>query len=130
MLEEFVRVLAKIVLLKQSNNYPDALTELDSLSRIVTGFSIEHLKSLGPEGIDYVFAKNKESHAEKLFCSAKILKEDGLIFEAQGRINDSLESFFNAKELFRMSSEMEMPERDEALTEFGELKDKLYKFYK
>ncbi len=127
MIEEFVRVLAKIVLLKESRNYTDAKTELDGLSRLVTGFGLEHLRSLGPEGMNYVFAMNRESHAEKLFCSAKMLKEEGMILEAQNRIDDSRECLYISKELFRMVSEMELDEKQEALGEFEELKIKLIK---
>lgn len=127
MIEEFVRVLAKIVLLKETKNYTDAKTELDGLSRLVTGFGLEHLKSLGPEGMNYVFSNNKESHAEKLFCSAKMLKEEGLMLEAQNVIEDSSECFFISKELFRMVSVMELDEKQEALSEFEELNKKLDK---
>lgn len=126
MIEEFVRVLAKIVLQRKENNYTDAKTELDGLSRLVTGFGIDHLRSLGPEGMNYVFSMKKETHAEQLYCSAKLLKEEGMILEAQNRIDDSRECFFIAKELFSMASQMELDEKEEALAEFEELNKKLY----
>lgn len=125
MIEEFVRVLAKIVLQRKANNYTDAKNELDGLSRLVTGFSLDHLRSLGPEGMNYVFSMKKETHAEQLYCSAKILKEEGMILEAQNRIDDSLECFFISKELFRMTSQMELDEKDEALKDYNELEIKL-----
>ena len=121
MLEEFVRVLAKIVLLRETKSYLDAKNELDSLSKLATGFGLGHLKALGPEGIKYVFSQNSESEAEKIYCSARIMKEDALILKSQGNSEDSLKSLIIAKELFKMASELDFPEKEEALKEFEEL---------
>jgi len=121
MIEDFIKAMAKIVLMREMKSYTDARVELDGLSKLVTGFGIEHLRSLGAAGIKYVFIQNKESEAEKIYCSARILKEEGLILRSQGKTEDSLKSLETAKELFKMASEMDIPEKDEALKEFKEL---------
>ena len=121
MLEEFVRVMAKIVLLKETKKYYDAGKELDALSRQVTGFGTEHLISLGAAGIKYVFSQNKESEAEKIYCSARIINEEAMIYEAEGKHEESLKRSLIAKELFKMASELDFPEREEALKEFEEI---------
>ena len=121
MIEEFVRGMAKIVLLKESKKIIDAGKELDALSRQVTGFGTEHLISLGAAGIKYVFSQNKESEAEKIYCSARIIKEEGLIYEAEGKTEESLKRFLVAKELFKMSSGMDFPEKKKQKKEFEEL---------
>jgi hypothetical protein len=120
MLEEFIRVMAKIVLLKETKKYYDAGKELDSLSRLVTGFSTEHLVSLGSAGIKYVFSQNKESEAEKIYCSARIIKEEAMICEAEGKHEESLKRFQIAGELFKIASEFDFPERDDSLKEYDE----------
>jgi hypothetical protein len=125
MIEDFVRALAKVVLSRQTQNYAEASGELDNLSRLVSGLGLEHLKSLGAKGIVYVFGMNKESETEKIFCSAKIMKEDGNMLEAEGKTENSLKSFRVAKELFEMVSVREFPEKDEALQELEFLKNKL-----
>jgi hypothetical protein len=125
MIEDFVRSLAKVVLSRQTQNYAEASGELDNLSRLVSGLGLEHLKSLGAKGIVYVFGMNKESETEKIFCSAKIMKEDGNMLEAEGKTENSLKSFRVAKELFEMVSVREFPEKDEALQELEFLKNKL-----
>lgn len=121
MIEEFGRVMARIALLKETENYTDANTELDGLSKLVTGFGIEHLMSLGAEGIQYVFSQNKETEAEKIYCAARIIKEEGLIKETEGKKEDSLKSFLLAKELFKKASEMDFDETEDAKKEFEEL---------
>ncbi len=121
MLEDFIRSMLKIVLLRDSKQVGDAGKELDALSRQVTGFSTEQLVSLGSSGIKYVFSRNKESEAEKIYCSARIIKEEAMIYEAEGKHEESLKRALIAKELFKIASEMDFPERDEALKELSEL---------
>ncbi|MCC7158036.1 MAG: hypothetical protein IT281_00695 [Ignavibacteria bacterium] len=122
MIEEFARVIAKIVLLKQSESFTDAKTELDSLTLNITGLGLGHIKSLGAEGVKYVFSRNKETEAEKIYCIARIMKEDAMILNAQGNIKDSLNSYEIAKELFKIASELDYPEKEDAIKEFEELK--------
>lgn len=121
MIEDFVRAMVKIVLLKDTKQLGDAGKELDALSRQVTGFGTDHLVSLGAAGIKYVFSQNKESEAEKIYCSARIIKEEGQIFEAEGKTEESLKRFFIAKELFKIASEIDFPEKEEAKKELLEL---------
>ncbi|MBN8583817.1 MAG: hypothetical protein J0M37_01890 [Ignavibacteria bacterium] len=121
MIEEFIKAMAKIILLREQKSYTDAKSELDGLSKLVTGFGTGHLRSLGAAGIKYVFSQNKESEAEKIYLAARILKEEGLILRSQGKTDDSLKSLEIAKELFKMASEMDIPEKAEALKEFEEL---------
>ncbi len=121
MIEDFIKAMAKIVLMREMKSYTDARVELDGLSKLVTGFGVEHLRSLGAAGIRYVFSQNKESEAEKIYCSARILKEEGLILKSQGKTEDSLKSLEIARDLFKVASEMDIEEKEEALKEFEEL---------
>lgn len=127
MIEEFVRVLAKVVLLKENKQYNDAKEELDNLSSLITGFELKQVKSLGSEGIAYVLSINKESETEKIYCTARILKEEAMILEEEGKTEDSLNSFKIAKELFELVSYREFEEKDEALKEIEFLKNKIEK---
>ncbi|KXK53726.1 MAG: hypothetical protein UZ05_CHB002001033 [Chlorobi bacterium OLB5] len=122
MIEDFIKAMAKIILMREMKSYTDARTELDGLSRLVTGFGVEHLRSLGAAGIKYVFSQNKESEAEKIYCSAKLLKEEGLILRSQGNTEESLKCLEISKDLFKSVSDMDIPEKTEALKEYTELK--------
>lgn len=121
MIEDFIKAMAKIILKREMKSYTDAGIELNNLCKLVTGFELEQLKSLGPAGIKYVFSQKKETEAEKIYMSARILKEEGLIMKSQGKTEDSLKSLETAKKLFKMASEMDFPEKTEALNEFEEL---------
>lgn len=125
MLEEFVRVLARIVLLKETKHYVDAKQELDSLSMLITGFGLKQVKSLGAEGVKYVLSLNKESEIEKIYCTARILKEDAMILELEGKTEESLKSFKLSLELFELVSDKEFDEKPDALKEIEFLKEKI-----
>jgi len=123
MIEDFARIIARIVLFRETKKYVDAKFELGGLSKLVTGFETDQLKALGAEGIKYVFGKDKDTEAEKIYCSARILKEDGLILEAEGNSEESIKSFRIAKELFKVASRYDFKEKEEAEKEFEELKN-------
>jgi hypothetical protein len=123
MIEDFARIIARIVLFRETKKYVDAKFELGGLSKLVTGFETDQLKALGAEGIKYVFGKDKDTEAEKIYCSARILKEDGLILESEGNNEESLKSFKIAKELFKVASRYDFKEKEEAEKEFEELKE-------
>jgi hypothetical protein len=122
MIEEFFKALAVIIMKRETKQYADAKTDLDGLSQKVTGFSLEHLKSLGAEGIKYVFSKDNDTENEKIYLAARMLKEEGMILESEGNIENSLKSFSIAKELFELVSDSDFPERDQAMKELEELR--------
>lgn len=105
MIEEFARVIARVVLLKETRSYTDAKMELDALTLSITGLGLSHIKSLGLEGVAYVFSADKRSEAEKIYCMARILKEDSLVLEAEGDPEESFKSLKLSEELFRLVSD-------------------------
>lgn len=125
MIEDFFKALARVIFKREMKSFTEAKNELSGLSKMVTGFELEQLKSLGAEGIAYVFGMNKESEAEKIYCSARMLKEDGLINEAEGNIEESLKSFKLSQELFELASQKEFNEKEESLKEAKSLKNKI-----
>jgi hypothetical protein len=129
MIEDFVRTLAKVIMNREMKNYVEAKDELDNLSTLISGFGLQHIKSLGAEGVAYVLGMNKESEAEKIYCTARILKEDGMIYEEEGNAEDSLKSYNLSLELFKLASTKEFDEKGESLQEIEFLKNKLTEKY-
>ena len=123
MIEEFFKALAAIIMQRETKQFVDAKLNLDGLSQQVTGFGLEHLKPLGAEGIKYVFSKDKDSENEKTYLAARMLKEEGLILESEGNLEESLKSFTLAKELFELVSDSDYSEKDQAMKEFEELRN-------
>ena len=124
MVEDFVKVIAAVIMKRELKKYVDARYELDNLSKLVSGLGIEHLRALGSEGIAYVFGMKKESFTEKVYCSARILKEDALILNAERKTEDSLKSLKIAEELFEMVSDREFDAKDILIQDAEILKQK------
>ena len=102
MIAEFMKVIARALFLKETKQYYDAIAELDALNRMISGFSLEQMKALGIDGIKYVYNLDKESDVEKIFCAAKILKEEGLILLEQGQKEEGIKSIRLSQQLFEL----------------------------
>jgi hypothetical protein len=92
MIEEFGRGLARVLHLKDINQYENAMDELNNLTRKMVGFDLNQMKMFGLDGIKNFFDMNNYSSVEKVFYSAKALKEEALIFFDQGKLDEGKES--------------------------------------
>jgi len=105
MTEEFTRVIAKVLFFRDTKQYYSAHLELDNVSKNVTGFSSNQLKALGPEGVTSVFDNSNFTNIEKVYYSAKIIMEEGFLFELEGKIDEGLDSYAIALVLFEYLKE-------------------------
>ena len=122
MIAEFMRVISRALFLKETKQYYDAIAELDNLNRMISGFSLDQMKTLGIEGFKYVYNLDKESDIEKIFCAAKILKEEGLILKEEGRTEDGSKSMELSLQLFEMIKDTKYKDNKEVLEEINNLK--------
>ncbi len=102
MIADFMRVITRVLFLKETKQYYDAIAELDNLNRMISGFSLDQVKTLGIEGFKYVYNLDKESDVEKIFCAARILKEEGLILNEQGKNEEGTKSIELSNQLFQL----------------------------
>src|SRR5204863_9683431 len=102
MIAEFMRVISRVLFLKDTKQYYDAIAELDNLNKMISGFSLEQIKNLGVEGFKYVYDLEKKADVEKIFCAARILKEEGLILDEQGKKDEAAKSTKLSEELFEL----------------------------
>lgn len=102
MIAEFMRVISRVLFLKDTKQYYDAVTELDNLNKMISGFSLEQIKNLGVEGFKYVYDLDKKADIEKVFCAARILKEEGLILDEQGKKEEAAKSIELSQQLFEL----------------------------
>ncbi|HJY63694.1 MAG TPA: DUF6483 family protein [Ignavibacteria bacterium] len=105
MTEEFTRVIAKVLFFRDTKQYYSAHLELDNVSKNVTGFSSNQLKALGPDGVTSVFDNSNFTNIEKVYYSAKIIMEEGFLFELEGKIDEGLDSYAIALVLFEYLKE-------------------------
>jgi hypothetical protein len=125
MIEEFFKILRNIIMKREQADYEMAREGLDNLSKMITGLSTEQLISLGPDGIKYFFNLDKAEDIEKIFCTAKILKEGALIDEAEGKIEDSRKAYGYALEFFEMIKDKDFNEQQEVKEEIIQINHKL-----
>jgi len=102
MIADFMRVISRVLFLKGEKQYYDAIAELDNLNKMISGFSLEQIKELGIEGFKYVFNLENKSDVEKIFCAAKILKEEGSILNEQNKQEEALKSIMLSQQLFEL----------------------------
>ena len=102
MIAEFMRVISRVLFLKDTKQYYDAVTELDNLNKMISGFSLEQIKNLGVEGFKYVYDLDKKGDVEKIFCAVRILKEESSILSEQGKNDESANSAKLSEELFEL----------------------------
>ena len=105
MIEQFTRVISKVIFFRDMKQYYNAHVELDNVSKNVTGFSSTQLKALGPDGVKSVFDNSNLSNIEKVFYSAKIIMEEGFLYELEGKIDEGLDSYAFALVLFEYLKE-------------------------
>lgn len=105
MIEEFSKVIAKVLFFREMKQFKNAHTELDNVSKSITGFSSNQLKALGPDGVKSVFDNLNIPNIEKVYYSAKLIMEEGFLYELEGRIDEGLESYAFAMVLFEYLKE-------------------------
>jgi len=67
MIEEFSKVIAKVLFFREMKQFKNAHTELDNVSKSITGFSSNQLKALGPDGVKSVFDNLNIPNIEKVY---------------------------------------------------------------
>ena len=125
MIEEFFRALARVISNRQINNYPEAREGLDNLSRMITRLSVQQLKAVGAEGIKQFFNLDRPEDTEKIFCIAKIIKEDALIYEGEGNTGEAKKSLQSSLEFFELIKDINIEEHNEVLEEINYITNKI-----
>jgi len=102
MVDEFVRVMARVLFFREMKQYVNAMYELDNLSKMMTGFDLEQIKALGTGGVKSFFVLSNYANIEKVFYSAKALKEEAAICFEQGNTDEGMRSMAMALGLFEL----------------------------
>jgi hypothetical protein len=102
MIEDFVRVISKVMFFREMKQYVNAMGELENLNRSLTGFDLAQIKELGIEGLKNYFDLNNYSDIEKIFYSAKTIKEEAVINFERGKTDDGFQSVAFALGMFEL----------------------------
>ncbi len=110
--------MARVLFFKEMKQYVNAMDELNCLSKMMTGFDLEQLKVLGVEGVKNFFELSNYSNIEKVFYSAKAMKEEAIINFEQGKVNEGMESLALSLGMFELI-------KDEGMKEYPGLEEEI-----
>ena len=102
MVEDFVRTIAKVLFFREMKQYVNAMSELENLNRSITGFELSQIKELGIDGLKNYFDMNNYSDIEKIFYSARTIKEEAIINFERGKSDDGFQSLAFALGMFEL----------------------------
>ncbi|MFI5145142.1 MAG: hypothetical protein ACHQJ4_06050 [Ignavibacteria bacterium] len=75
MVDEFVKVMARVLFFREMKQYLNAIDELNNLSKMMTGFDLGQIKELGIDGVKSFFELSNYTNVEKVFIQPKRLKK-------------------------------------------------------
>ncbi len=104
MINQATAVLAKIMGLKNSGQYQEAIKDIDQVLGLLFGMDADFIRLLDEESLYLLLMKNEELDLEKLALIAGLFKEEGEIQELQNHINESNNCFTRSLNYYLMIS--------------------------
>ncbi|MNO56708.1 hypothetical protein D3C76_472270 [compost metagenome] len=104
MIEEMTEMLGKVFDLKQQKKTVEALWELDELYQRQFRLNAALLGSLSMKDITDLFRNGETIEADKLQSLARLLKEEGEVYELSGAGDEGILRFMKALHLYLVSS--------------------------
>ncbi len=99
MIEQFARVLSKVIFYKELKSYSLAQDELNDGSKMLSGFSLEQIKKLSVKDLSLVFSISTIEGRAKLFYTSKLLQEEAEVFEIEKKHEASSLSYVKSLEI-------------------------------
>ncbi len=84
MIDTLVKALAKVVFLKDARNFPEALKELDSVTKMNLGIDRTFINNLSNEQLFEIIDPDGKLIAPKSYLLGVVFKEEAEIYELQG----------------------------------------------
>jgi len=100
MIETLARALAKLIFLKDAKNYPEALKELNSVTKKLLGIDRTFINNLSNEQLFNIIDPDKKLIAPKSYLLGVVLKEESEIYELQGDEDTSVKLYQRSLYMF------------------------------
>jgi hypothetical protein len=100
MIRQGAAVLARVIGLKKSGSYPDALQEIDRNLEQLFGLDDRLLRLLDDESLYHTLSSREEITADRLEFAADLFKEEGEILQLQGKPEESDAAYGRSLSLF------------------------------
>lgn len=125
MIEEFGRGLARVLHLKDINQYENALDELNNLTKKMVGFDLKQIKMFGIDGIKSMFDLTNSTNVKKIYYCIKLLKESALIYFEQNMMDEGKRDGLLAIELYDLIKDKELENYIDIEKDLDLIKDKI-----
>ncbi|PIU45139.1 MAG: hypothetical protein COS95_05325 [Ignavibacteriales bacterium CG07_land_8_20_14_0_80_59_12] len=100
MIQVLAQALAKVLGLKESHQYPEALREIDETGLKLLGLNLSLVERLPDDQIMRLFGSDESLSIPKCYAIAKLLKEKGHIQELMGDEEGSFQEYLKSAGLF------------------------------
>jgi len=100
LIEQFAEALSRILKLKESKNYEEALSLIGQTYKELLGFDLLVINSLGTEDLISIIAMDGIPDVNKCIIIATLLKEEGDVYEAQNQTDISRIRFLKSLDIF------------------------------
>ncbi len=100
LIEQFSEALSKLLKLKESKNYGDALSLIGQTYEELLGFDSLFISSFGTDDLISIISTDGVPDVNKCIIIATLLKEEGEVFEAQNQIDISNMRYLKSLDIF------------------------------
>ncbi len=105
MIDTLARALAKLIFLKDAKNFPEALKELNSVTKKLLGIDRTFINNLSNDQLFNIIDPDKKLIAPKSYLLGVVLKEEADIYGLQGDEDASIKLYLRSLNLFLMGIE-------------------------
>ena len=96
MISQATAVFARIIGLKKSGDYQDALREIDQNLEQLLGLDVKLIRLLDEESLYRNLSTNEQTNLARLELIADLFKEEGGIYKLQGKMPESHSAFIRS----------------------------------
>jgi len=100
MVKQFTRAVTKILGLKESHQYDEALETVNETFQELFGLKAELFNSLSAESIIELLKLGNSEVMQKCFWVADLMREEAAIYESQGETHKSKSEYLKSLELY------------------------------
>ena len=100
LIEQFAEALSKLLKLKESKNYEEALSLVGQTYEKLLGFDSLFVNSFSTDDLISIIATDGVPDVNKCIIIATLLKEEGEVYEAQNQKNISRMRFLKSLDIF------------------------------
>jgi len=100
LIEQFAEALSRILKLKESKNYKEALSLIGQTYEELLGFDSLFINSFSTEDLISIIAIDGVPDVNKCIIIATLLKEEGNVYEAQNQADISYQRYLKSLDIF------------------------------